>query len=136
MAKNDERILQLQAKIDTKRTELAGQSARFAPITTCTLDLHGVRINLHQMNETGLKLIACELQALLTAAHDLNFTAEDVVISGYNISAWMSDVTARLQSLKVKGEQDKLKQLEAKLKTLLSADKKTELELDEIESML
>jgi hypothetical protein len=61
---------------------------------------------------------------------------ETLNISGYSIDDWMTDIKLKLDILAQKEEEGKLKALESKLATLLSNDKKTELELDSIEKLL
>lgn len=39
MSKNDERILELKEKINQKKEEISKSSARFNPITNCSIEL-------------------------------------------------------------------------------------------------
>jgi hypothetical protein len=136
MAKNDDRILQLKQKVQEKKDELAGKAVKFAPVTTMSLELDGVRHNLHVVDGSTLVLLACKLQSIKTSAVELEFPLEAVMLSGFPIDAWLTDIKARLNAIQIKAKQAELNQLESKLKTLLSNDKKTELELDEIAAML
>jgi len=58
------------------------------------------------------------------------------MISGYIIDEWMTDIKCKLENLNQRTKQNKLKQLESKLTKMLSEEKKTELEIDEIEKLL
>ena len=134
MSKNDDKILLLKKKIEEKKTEL-GKVKRFAPITSCSLEMDGTRYNLHVAGREQLILLACKLQALYTAADDLGY-ADECTISGFHVSEWGSDVKARLDILDQKKTEAELTIMESKLDKLLSEDKKTELELAEIEALL
>lgn len=57
-------------------------------------------------------------------------------ISGYNVADWITDLQSKLSFISRKDEEAKLKAMEATLDKLLSDDKKVELEIDEIESIL
>ena len=68
------------------------------------------------------------------AADDLGIS--DLELSGYSIDDWISDIKNKMEVLNVKNEIANLKKMEAKLDKLLSEDKKTELELDDIAALL
>ena len=69
----------------------------------------------------------------VTSANDLDIGLN---ISGYNISEWMADVKSKMEIFEYKKKESELKMLEAKLDKMLSDEKKTELELDEIAALL
>lgn len=134
MSKNDDKILKLKEQIAAKKAEI-GKAKRFAPITSCSIELDGARYNLHAAGAEQLVLLACKLNALVQAADDIGLT-DRCVVSGFTVEDWLTDVQAKLAVLAQKDEEAKLKGMEAKLDKLLSDDKKTELELAEIESLL
>lgn len=134
MSMNDDKILELKKRIDKKKEEL-GKAQRFAPVTSCSIELDGARHNLHAVSRETLVLLACKLQALYTAAADLGLE-EDLVISGFHVKEWGTDIKARLAIMDRKKTEGELAAMEAKLDKLLSADKKTELELAAIEALL
>ena len=134
MSKNDDKILLLKKKIEEKKTEL-GKVKRFAPITSCSLEMDGARYNLHAASREQLILLACKLQALYMAADEIGY-ADECVISGFHVREWGSDIKARLDILDRKKTESELRAMESKLDKLLSEDKKTELELAEIEALL
>lgn len=131
--KNDAVIVQLQAKVDAKRKEI-GDVKRFAPKTNCSMHFNGTRYNIHTLTEDVLVLLLVQLKALQLAADVLESQdmPVDVMIDGYAVETWFGDLAQKhainLQSVEVK----KLHALEARLKTLMSDDKKAELELEEI----
>ena len=80
-------------------------------------------------------LVMVKLNSYLMSAKDLGIE-QYFSISGYTITDWLSDTNSRFDILSVKDEERKLKEMEDKLDKLLSDDKKTELELKNIEDLL
>lgn len=134
MSKNDDKILKLKEQITAKKADL-GRGGRFSPVTSCSIELDGVRYNLHAAGRGQLIFLLCKLEALSFAAENLGYAGE-CIVSGFSTVDWATDVRAKLAVLDQKAETEKLKAMEATLDKLLSADKKTELELAEIEAML
>nr|DAS29410.1 MAG TPA: hypothetical protein [Caudoviricetes sp.] len=133
MNKNDDRILELKEKIEKKKLELSGKNTRFVPITNCILLLGGT-YNLNTFDEISLKIMLVRLHSYKMVSDDLGIS--DLELSGYSIDDWISDIKNKMEVLNVKNEIANLKRMEAKLDKLLSEDKKTELELDDIASLL
>lgn len=134
MSKNDDKILLLKKQIEAKKEEL-GKPARFAPVTSCSLELDGQRYNLHACNKEQLIFLACKLEALHMAAERIGYAGQ-CTVSGFLTSEWAYDIQNKLVSIGWKDMEANLKEMEAKLDKLLSEDKKTELELAAIEAML
>ena len=130
--KNDERVLQLKQVIDKKKSELKG-SKRFAPLTNCVLDLEGQKYNLNVLKFDDLQLLLVRLNMYLMSAKDLGINLE---VSGYNIAEWITDIKCKIEIFEYKKKEAELKTLEPKLDKMLSDEKKTELELDEIAALL
>lgn len=130
--KNDERVLQLKEIIDKKRAELKTVK-RFTPITNCVLDLDNQKYNLNVLQINDLKLLLVKLNMYLMSAKDLDIALE---FSGYNVAEWMTDIRSKIEIFEHKTKEAELKTLEAKLDKMLSDEKKTELELDEIAALL
>lgn len=136
MSKNDEKILTLKKTIEKRKEEL-GKKEPFAPLTSCSLDFDGTRYNLHAINDMNtLAYIMCKLHALEMAAMDLEIDSSMLVLSGFSVSDWMHDLKAKVSLVKRQTKENELKAFEKKLDALLSADKKTELEIDSIAEML
>lgn len=76
-----------------------------------------------------------KLNTLAISAKDLDMLNE-FKISGFNLQDWIEDIKSRIDILSRKEEERSLKVMEDKLHKLLSENKKVELELDEIESIL
>lgn len=132
MSKNDERVLQLKQVIDKKKSELKN-SKKFTPITNCVLDLEGQKYNLNVIQFDYLQLLLVRLNMYLMSAKDLGVSLE---ISGYNIEEWITDIKCKIEVVEYKKKETELKALEVKLDKMLSDEKKTELELNEIAALL
>ena len=133
-AKNDDRILELKKQIDEKKKLLAEKRVRFSPETNCILDLDGNKYNLNVCGDDVLTMLMIKLNMYVMSADDLDISVPE--ISGYSVQLWISDIKNKLVVSGVKREENALKQMEEKLDKLLSDDKKTELEIDEIAALL
>lgn len=134
MAKaNDERIMQLKKQADEKKKSLALKSMRFSPVTNCVLKLDGQVYNIHAMDSEYLLV---KLNALAMSAKDLGLDTSKFVLSGYSLDAWMEDVRNCMKVREYNKEKAELASLEKRLDKLLSDDKRTELELDDIAALL
>ncbi|MCJ0174347.1 hypothetical protein [Clostridioides difficile] len=60
----------------------------------------------------------------------------NLVMSGYDVQDWIDDIKSKLDILTINEERSKLEEMEIKLMELLSNEKKVELEINKIESML
>ena len=134
MTKNDDRILELKKQIEFKKKELTANKVRFTPETNCILELEGIKYNLNVCTDDALVLLMVRLHMYEMAAKDLKVMPP--VFSGYPIELWISDIKSKLAVANLKREGNELKKLEAKLDRLLSEDKKTELEINEIAELL
>lgn len=132
MSKNDERVLQLKKIIDEKKSELKAVK-RFTPLTNCILSLENQNYNLNVLQLDDLKLLLVKLNMYLISAANLDIELD---ISGYSVEDWMTDVKSKMEIFEHKKKESELKILEAKLDKMLSDEKKTELELDEIAALL
>lgn len=130
--KNDERVLQLKQVIDKKKSELKG-SKRFTPLTNCVLDLEEQKYNLNVLQLDDLQFLLVKLNMYLMSAKNLGICLE---ISGYNIEEWITDIKCKIEIFEYKKKEAELKALEVKLDKMLSNEKRTELELDEITTLL
>lgn len=134
MKENDSKILELKKQIEEKKSKI-DKSSRFAPITTCSIELDGVRYNINTFTKELIVIMLVKLNSYAMSAKELNLLKE-CNISGFNVQDWIADLKSKLDFMCRKEEETKLKTMEAKLDQLLSDEKKTEMELDEIASML
>ena len=134
MSKNDDRILELKKQIEAKKKTIAEKKIRFTPETNCVLNIDGVIFNLNVCSDSDLLLLLVRLHSYQMAALDLGI--DHFEISGYSVTTWVDDIKSKLDVLTAKKGEADLKRMESKLDKLLSEDKKTELELDEIAALL
>jgi hypothetical protein len=126
--------MELKQQIAEKKVKLEGIN-RFAPVTNCSLELDGQRYNLNTLQKDQLIQLMIKVNLYLISAKDLELDGE-YVISGYKPIEWISDMKIKLNIISKKDEERKLKAMEEKLDKLLSDEKKTELELNEIAEFL
>jgi hypothetical protein len=129
---NDEKVLNLKKKIEEKKAKIG--TTRFSPITNCIIEFRDGRKNIQTLKNEDLTILLIELNSFRMSMKDLGI--KNCTISGYDISDWIQDIKSRLAVIVQKKEEAELKTLEKKLDTLLSSDKRTELELDSIEKLL
>ena len=129
---NDKKILLLRTKIQEKKEKIG--NVKFHPVTTCSIDLDGDRHNLHVLGKPQLEFLMIRLNSYRLSMVDLGI--KDCIISGHSVNSWISDIKMKIAVLAQKEEEASLRAMESKLNALLSDDKKTELELTAIESML
>ena len=132
---NDEKIIKLKQQIEEKRNKL-GKLKKFTPITNCILELDGVTTNIQILSKEKLALLLVKLNLYKMSMENLKMSFDKIIISGYDIRDWMSDILTKINIISYKEEEQKLKIMENKLIELLSSEKKTELAIDEIEKML
>jgi len=131
---NDDKIMLLKSQIAEKKKGLKTKK-KFSPLTNCSIELDGVRLNLQVLNREGLTHLLVKLNSYLLSAVDLGLD-EEYVISGYVIDQWITDIKLKLEILKYEEEDRKLKLLESKLHVLLSSERQVSLAIEEIESMI
>ncbi|MMZ60811.1 hypothetical protein D1872_229260 [compost metagenome] len=131
---NDNKILELKKQIDEKKKKIS-KSQKFTPITNGSIEVDGIRYNLHVISKEQLISLLVKLNSYALSAKDLG-VLDDYTISGFNVLDWVTDLQNKYDQLNRKEEEQKLKAMENKLDQLLSSEKKVELEISEIESML
>ncbi|WQZ49356.1 hypothetical protein Z3_40 [Bacillus phage Z3] len=134
---NDEKVLALKQLVEEKKEKLASKkSLRTKFLTTCTLDLDGTRHNFHTLQVKQLNGVLVRLHALVLAAEDLDIEIDVVELSGFPLSHWITDLKGKINEVAIREEEAELRKAEAALDKLLSAGKKVELELNNLESLL
>lgn len=125
--------MQLKKIIEEKKENLKSCKKVFSPTTNCILDLDGQKYNINVLQFDELQLLLVKLNMYLMSASCLNIF---LMISGYSINDWIEDINNKLDVLEFRKKETELKALENKLNKMLSDEKKTELELDEIAALL
>lgn len=134
MENNDTRIMELKAGIEKKKVLIKGNE-KFNPITNCIIIIEGNSYNINVLDVVDLIFLLGKINNYSQTVKSLNLIGCDV-ICGFKAEDWEADIIAKIRATKVKQEIIALKQMETKLTQLLSEQKKTELELDDIENML
>lgn len=129
---HDAKIIELKKQIEEKKEKLKDVK-RFSPVTKCIINLDGKAQNLNVLKKEDLILLLVKLNLLKKSADELGYP---LTIDGYLVQDWMEDIQSKLKLTEYKEEENKLNILNQKLTTLLSEDKKVELELEEIEGLL
>lgn len=132
---NDERILTLKKKIETKKESLKTLRTRANPRTSCLITLDGVKYNLHITGEPFI-MLTLKLKSLAMAAEALGLSTDDITIDGFSLTDWLDDVKEFAEVAHSRALLAELHTAEKKLDSLLSDDKKTELELDSLAASL
>lgn len=133
--KNDEMILQLKKKVEEQKAELAKLPRTLHPETSTVLRQDTENMNLRVMSVEQLKLLKVKLHTYDMAAADLEIGIDEFTISGFTIDKWMHDIDMQISVLTRAEKEKKLKETEATLNRMLSDDKRTELELQELAKM-
>ena len=131
--KNDDRIMGLKQRIAAKTAELDDKPNKFVPITNCSLTLNRDTYNIRAESSV---LLLVQLNAWRLSAIDLGIAPETIVISGFSLTDWITDVKSCLDVMMTKTEKRRLDAMTKQLNALLSDDKQTELKIDDIEAML
>jgi hypothetical protein len=131
---NDIKIMELKKQIEVKKTKLA-KSQKFSPITNCSFDFEGARYNINTLQRHALIELLVRLNMVRMSVENLGLL-EEYKMSGYLITEWIEDIKSKLDVVSRKLEEANLKIMEDKLNLLLSNEKKVELEISEIESLL
>jgi len=132
--KNDKVILNLKREIEAKKSLLAN-GIKFNPVTNCSLELDGMRYNLHVANQDTVLLLIAKLNSLNISLAEI-MPGESLTISGYKVKSWLEDLIAKFNVSNVSNEKVRLQALENKLHQLLSLDTKIEIELSGIQSQI
>lgn len=133
--KNDETILLLKKKVELQREELAKLPRTLHPETSTVLRQDVDNLNLRVMSVGQLKLLKVKLHTYEMAASDLDMDLDEFTISGFTIDKWLHDIDMQISVLTRAEKEKKLKETEATLNRMLSDDKRTELELQELAKM-
>jgi len=131
---NDSKIITLKKQIAEKRAKLEGIK-NFSPVTNCSIEFEDTRYNIRVLTKEQVISLMIKLNINRMSARDVGLL-DDVIISGYKVEDWIADFKARLEDIKRKDEEKKLVAMESKLDRLLSDEKRTSLELEDIENLL
>ena len=133
MNKNDTRNEALVKQIEQKEKALVKPNIQLK--TNCSLNLFGATKNLNVCNLENLTLLKVQLNMLAMSAKDMGMPADEIMIGGFSITDWMSDIDVKMELCKYNEAKTSLNRMKEKLNKLLSEDRRTEMALDGIEEM-
>jgi uncharacterized protein (DUF488 family) len=134
MEKNDENILRLKEDIQKKR-EAISLSKKKEYKTNCALEFGSKTYNLHVAALEDLKQLHIMLELYKDKADALGYL-HTLKISNYSIPEWIEDVKSEIENKSNRKNEKALRDMEKKLNSLLSEDKKTEISVSAIEALL
>ncbi|QEG04295.1 hypothetical protein [Bacillus phage BC-T25] len=139
--KNDARILELKKLIEEKREKLGDPGdfssvTKFAPETNCMFIWNNEKKNIRVLREDELPLFISLFHSLIVSAEAQDLPLASVKMNGNPVQGLLKDCKTRYTMLIKSEELRDLQRAEHKLNQLLSEDKKTELELDDLEGLL
>ncbi|AEW47364.1 hypothetical protein BCB4_0134 [Bacillus phage B4] len=135
---NDAVVLQLQGKVEEKKKKLAALKAlRRNSVTKCILEWEGKNINFNVAGKDELTLLLVKIHTLFVAADDLLLEDfGDTKVQGHTLDEWIQDIKGKIKEKDILNEEQQVKAIEKKLDTMLSTEKKTELELTKFAELL
>jgi len=135
---NDAVVLQLQGKVEEKKKKLADlKKGRHTSTTKCILEWEGKNINFNVAGKDELTFLLVKIHALFVAADDLLLEDfGDTKVQGHSLDEWIQDIKGKIKEKDILNEEQQVKAIEKKLDTMLSTEKKTELELAKFAELL
>lgn len=130
----DDKVLELQEKINKARkapdegTDFKRQT-NMIYVDTITVS----PINLHTLSINELEKLLIHTSIIADKSKELGI---DPLYNGFSINAFVNDISGLLKKHKQYAKEKELRELEETLSTLLSEDKKKELQLQAVEEML
>lgn len=135
MSKNDSKIIELKADIAKKKKALSGNTPKATSKTNGSIQVEGTRYNINVLKGMELQTVLLAVNSYFLSAVDLGIQ-DEYLYDGYLLSDWMEDLKSRMAVEQYKVKVKAMGELEKKLDGLLSEDKQTELELDNISNLI
>lgn len=146
MSKEEDKVIDdLLAKVASKRQEVSAleETIRKSWETNCSYQPLVSKfsssipsINIQTADEATLKLILGDILHRVNLDKEagtlLNLNEQDVVIHGFTSDQWIGDLKKRIAKIKVEGEKKLLQNIEARLNSLISPERRRQLELEAI----
>ena len=134
MKENDDKILELKRKIELEKIKLQ-EVSRYVPKTTCVFSVgDNLKINLRVCDVNTLNQLLIIVQTLICTAVPMGLI--NASFSGFTLEEWKSDIIGLRNQKAILDRKAEISKYETKLQSLLSDDKKTELEIAAIEDAL
>jgi hypothetical protein len=141
MAKNDDKIKELMAKVALQKEQLGAKPRvswktngifKFSP--TEHLNLNVVRGSDTLVN--ALAFLLEKNKSVVEAAKMLGVSAPTFKYNDYTLEDYVEDFKTRLAVIKYEDRKAQLEATEAKLSQLVSEEARTEMEIDKIEKLI
>lgn len=134
----DEKVLALLKEVETKRTEISKLSNKITYETKLTFMLpDGKQINLNTILDVNklvyyFSIIKNQIETIESSAKLLGVENFQSKFDGYSLEEWTTDFKTKIGLINIKQLKDDLKIKEEKLNSMISEDKKKELEFEKI----
>lgn len=134
----DEKVLALLKEVETKRTEISKLSNKITYETKLTFVLpDGKQINLNTILDVNkliyyFSIIKNQIETIESSAKLLGIENFQSKFDGYSLEEWTTDFKTKIGLINIKQLKDNLKIKEEKLNSMISEDKKKELEFEKI----
>lgn len=133
---NDDKILALKKQLEEKKSNIKSDKVKM--LTNGIFTFEGKQINLQTFNmdqRNNLIDLIVKITLLRDTAEKLGYI-DEYKIDRLPINDILSDLNSRMDYISVSVKLQEIKSIEAKLSTLLSADKRVELEIDSLDSIV
>lgn len=142
--KNDEKALKLLELLKTKKEKVAKLSKpQYLTNMTFFYPMEGKNVNMHVCNEENklfeyYAFISGTIIDRTNAKRDLleDEEAEAMGYEGFTLEEWRTDFKTKLGVINIRKEKASLKVMEEKINSMISEEKRTELELELMEKEL
>jgi hypothetical protein len=139
---SDIKVQELLDIVNKKKAEIAALEVKPNWVTNCAfkwfVDANAI-VNIQTANEQQILDILVFLlnkEVMHTRATEILGLDNKFTYLGYTLNEWTIDLKTRLSRLSISTKKSELATLEKRLNNLMSADFKTQLELDEITKLL
>jgi len=133
---NDKLALDLLKTIQAQKAEISSiQRANWQ--TSCSYKINGHTVNLQVVTDVS-KLVRVAADVIFAkefhhkSCRELGLDITDTIIDGYSADQWLEDCKTRLARLQLSQKKARLQQMEDKVNTLISPEKRAALELQAI----
>ena len=138
--KNDNLVVELLKKVEEKKAQIKKiKNPDFKTNLSLPIDGTNTRVNLNVANLELLFRILVDLETRVEMSESVS-KKYDVVFEnawhGYTLEDWRDDVVLKIRQKQAQRQVDELKVVETKLNGLMSEDKRTNLELEKLSTLL
>lgn len=130
---NDTKIIELSNKIDKSLEIKNTENKKFIPKTCLVITVDGKEYNINVLSKQDLLMLLLKLNSYkMSAENFIDIRTFD--ICEYNIEDWICDIKNKYDILNNKEKIKNAEKIKSKLNSLLSSDKKVEIEISNLEN--